>query len=210
MFISLEVVRKNPLEGKWKHRTGGNRCILILHSHFICIFFYRRSRPKGQKHHHPVASTLYLRSRPVYEFYGQISLELECPFLMWVSGVSRCIQHPPRIPSQLETRELGTGVIPLALFWNVATIMATILLLSIVGRWAMWSFAVCTIGVEVLGWGLGSGVWWISRVMLEKQYHDIMTILLEFARFVLCCVWCTAYDIDVASGRCRSCERGWA
>lgn len=51
-------------------------------------------------------------------------------FLVWVSGVSRCIQHPPRIPSQLEMRELGTGVIPL-LSLNVATTMATILLLSV-------------------------------------------------------------------------------
>ncbi len=46
-------------------------------------------------------------------------------FFIWVSGVLRCIQHPPRIPSQLEMRELGTGVIPL-LSLNVATINATI------------------------------------------------------------------------------------
>lgn len=46
-------------------------------------------------------------------------------FLIWVSGVSLCIQHFPRIPSQLEMRELGTGVIPLFSL-NVATIMATI------------------------------------------------------------------------------------
>jgi hypothetical protein len=83
-------------------------------------------RPDRQKHHHPVASMAILASsclrvsRPDFFWSWDV-------FLGMGLGVLRCIQHPPRIPSQLEMRELGTGVI-LLLSLNVATIMATIYL----------------------------------------------------------------------------------
>jgi hypothetical protein len=96
---------------------------VLCRLHFFCFLLYRRSDLLGKS---IIIWLLRWRSqhRPVYEFHGQTSLELDA-FLDLGSGVSRCIQHPPRIPSQLEMRELGTGVI-LLFSLNVATITATI------------------------------------------------------------------------------------